>query len=165
MGPNGLVTLTIPVKRESGVKTHLRDIRIDYDTRWNMIHWRGLVASYASSPFFEYLTDEISPIYQKKFEFLIDLNHQLIELTLGFLGLDIPVILSKSFTPIVSDQDPRHFIDPKKVQSIADPGFCPFEYQQVFSDRLGFRSNLSILDLIFNEGPGALSYLRHSFKT
>ncbi len=165
MGPNGVVTLSIPVKRESGVKTHLRDIRIDYDTNWNKIHWRSLVASYASSPFFEYMADEITPFYQKRYEFLIDLNLQLIEQTLGMMGLNIPVVCSEIFTPISSEHDPRHFIHPKKEQAVADHGFLPLEYHQVFSDRLGFRSNLSILDLIFNEGPDALSYLQRCLRT
>jgi hypothetical protein len=165
MGPNGVITLSIPVSRKHGVKTLLRDIRIDYDSNWNKIHWRSLVASYASSPFFEYLADEISPFYHRNFEFLIDLNQQLIEHTLDFLGLDIRVSLSNAFTPISPEEDPRLFIHPKKDQAVADPGFLPREYHQVFSDRLGFHPNLSILDLIFNEGPDALSYLKACLKT
>ena len=165
MGPNGVICLSIPVIRKRGEKTLLRDIRIDYDSNWNKIHWRSLVASYASSPFFEYLADEINPFYQKNFEFLIDLNQQLVEHTLSFMGLNIQVSCSDAFTPLRSEEDPRHFIHPKKDQAIVDPGFYPLEYHQVFSDRLGFRPNLSILDLIFNEGPEALSYLRACLKT
>ena len=165
MGPNGVITLSIPVSRKHGVKTLLRDIRIDYDSNWNKIHWRSLVASYASSPFFEYLADEISPLYQKNYEFLIDLNQQLVEHTLGFLGLNIHISCSEAFTPVKSEEDPRHFIHPKKDQAVGDPGFLPMEYHQVFSDRLGFRPNLSILDLIFNVGPEALSYLQTCLKT
>ena len=165
MGPNGIIALSIPVIRKRGVKTLLRDIRIDYDSNWNKIHWRSLVASYASSPFFEYVADEISPFYQRNYEFLIDLNQQLMEGTLGFLNANIQVIRSDAFTPVRSEEDPRHFIHPKKDQAVADPGFLPKEYQQVFSDRLGFQPNLSILDVIFNLGPEALSYLHACLKT
>ncbi len=165
MGPNGVISLSIPVKKKRGVKNRLCDIRVDYDTNWNKVHWRSLVASYASSPFFEYLADEISPFYQKRFEFLIDLNLQLLENTLGFLGLNIPLSCTDGFQPIHSETDPRHYIHPKKNQAVADPEFLPGEYHQVFSDRLGFRPNLSILDLIFNEGPDALSYLHRSIRT
>jgi len=164
MGPNGVFALSIPVKRPHGVKTHMRDIRIDYDSNWNRIHWRSLVASYASSPFFEYLADEISPYYHKRFEFLLDLNQQLIVNTLGFLGLDTRVNYSEAFTPIVSERDIRHFIHPKKDQAVEDPAFLPQEYNQVFSDRLGFHPNLSILDLIFNVGPESLAYLHACLK-
>ena len=165
MGPNGVISLSIPVIRKRGEKTLLRDIRIDYDSNWNKIHWRSLVASYASSPFFEYLADELNPFYEKSFDFLIDLNQDLVEHTLGFLGLNIKVNCSDAFTPIKSGDDPRHFIHPKKDQAVADPGFLSKEYHQVFSDRLGFQSNLSILDLIFNEGPDALAYLQACLKT
>jgi len=164
MGPNGVIALSIPVLRKRGEKTLLRDIRIDYDSKWNKIHWRSLVASYASSPFFEYLADEINPFYLKNYEFLIDLNQELVEHTLVFLGLNIQVSCSDAFTPLSSEEDPRHFIHPKKDQAIADPAFLPLEYHQVFSDRLGFQSNLSILDLIFNLGPDSLSYLRACLK-
>lgn len=165
LGPNGVITLSIPVKRRKGVKNAVRDIRIDYESNWNRIHWRSLVASYASSPYFEYLADEIRPIYERSFTFLIDLNRILIEHMLGFMGLKIPVHLTEAFEPIVSETDPRHFIHPKTDQAVADPGFVPFAYHQVFSDRLGFQPNLSILDLIFNMGPEALSYLRRCLKT
>lgn len=165
MGPNGLITLSIPVKKKRGVKNQLCDVRIDYDTNWNKIHWRSLVASYGSSPFFEYMVDEIKPFYEKRYEFLIDLNLQLIDFTLDFLGLNIPLINTDEFQAISSETDPRHFIHPKKDQAMEDPDFLPGEYHQVFSDRLGFRPNLSILDLIFNVGPDALSYLKHSFRT
>jgi len=165
MGANGVMALSIPVKKERGKKNYFRDIRIDYDTSWRKIHWRSLVASYATSPFFEYIADEIFPFYEKSYDFLIDLNYQLLEYTLGFLGLHTELKYSEAFTPLISKQDPRHFIHPKKNQAVVDPGFLPLEYHQVFSDRLGFRANLSILDLIFNEGPNALSYLHRCLRT
>ena len=164
MGPNGVIGLSIPVIKLHGAKTQLKDVRIDYDSHWNRIHWKSLVASYSSSPFFEYLADELSPFYELRFEYLFDLNHHLLDHTLRQLGLEIPVSRSDSYTGITTDQDPRHFIHPKKDQAVADPGFQPEAYHQVFSDRLGFRSNLSILDLIFNVGPGALSYLQSSLR-
>jgi hypothetical protein len=165
MGPNGLMTLSIPVIHKHGVKPLLKDVQIDYDSNWNKNHWKSLVASYASSPYFEYLSDELAPFYEKKFSFLIDLNHQLTNFILQQLGKAIAVKRSENFTEIVGVQDPRYFIHPKKSQAKLDPGFLPEAYHQVFADRLGFRSNLSILDLLFNVGPAALSYLERSLKT
>lgn len=165
MGPNGVLTLSIPVKRKRGVKNHMKEIRIDYDTPWNKNHWRSLVASYASSPFFEYFRDDLVKFYENKFEFLIDLNQQLLERTLQLLGLKILVCCSSSFTEITGEADPRYFIHPKKEQTVVDPDFQPVVYHQVFSDRLGFQANLSVLDLLFNEGPAALSILQKCLKT
>jgi len=165
MGPNGVIALSIPVIKRQGSKTLLKDIRIDYDSHWNRIHWKSLVAAYASSPFFEYLSDDLWPIYESRFVFLIDLNHRLLDFSLFQLGMDIPVRRTDSFVPITSEQDPRHFIHPKKKQAEEDPGFQPESYHQVFSDRHGFQSNLSILDLLFNLGPEALNYLQGSLRT
>ena len=164
-GPNGVFSLSIPVKKHHGAKTLLRDVRIDYDTAWNRNHWRSLVASYASSPYFELLADELAPYYEKKFEFLIDLNRELLECCFEIMGLHIPITCSSSFTEIVTESDPRYFIHPKKREEVEDPNFIPIEYHQVFSDRFGFKPNLSVLDLLFNEGPTVPGILRSSLRT
>ena len=164
MGPNGILTLTVPVKKKRNAKTLMKDVRIDYDTPWNKIHWRSMVAAYASSPFFELMADELEPFYLRKIRFLIDLNLGLVRTTFGLLGREIPVKVSDGFTPMVAD-DPREVIHPKVELSKADPGFHPVQYHQVFSDRYGFLPNLSVLDLLFNEGSGAAAILKDSLRT
>jgi hypothetical protein len=165
LGPNGVMSLSIPVKKKHGTKSFTRDIRIDYDMAWNRAHWLSLVASYASSPFFEYMSDDLSGFYEQKFDFLIDLNQQLVEKILGLMELRISVNCSGSFTEILDNSDPRYFIHPKMDETVADPDFQTIEYYQVFSDRFGFQPNLSILDLLFNEGPGAYKILLRSLRT
>ena len=165
MGPNGILTLSVPVKRIRGKKNLLRDVRVDYDTPWNRIHWRSLVASYASSPFFNFIKDELEPFYEKRITYLIELNKELVRTTLGLLELDIPVECSETFVPIREVSDPREMIRPKPESSLNDPWFIPIEYHQVFSERLGFQPNLSILDLLFNEGPNARTILHQSLRT
>lgn len=166
LGPNGVISLSIPVKKKRGTKNLLRDIRIDYDTAWNRNHWRSLVAAYASSPFFEYLSDDLAGFYDTRYKFLIDLNLHLVEFTLGLIsGLEIPIRCSTSYSDICDNSDPRYFIHPKKDERVEDPDFQIIEYHQVFSDRFGFQANLSVLDLLFNEGPGAHAILRKSLRT
>jgi hypothetical protein len=80
------------------------------------------------------------------------------------MDLNIPIRFSDSFTEITGKTDPRHFIHPKKDPAIVDTDFQPVKYHQVFSDRFGFQNNMSILDLLFNEGPAVLSILHKSLK-
>ncbi|MCP4312519.1 MAG: WbqC family protein [Bacteroidetes bacterium] len=164
-GANGLLTLSIPVKRIKGTKNLFREVRIDYDTPWNKVHWKSLVAAYAASPFFEYFMDDLAGFYEKPFEFLVDLNAELLEKTLQIIGLDIPVKMTLDFQALTGEEDPRHFIHPKLDTGSVDPGFVPHAYHQVFEERHGFRPNLSILDLLFNEGPNSLCVLKNSLKT
>lgn len=165
MGPNGILTLSVPVKRRRGKKTFLRDILIDYDTPWNKIHWRSLVGAYTASPFFHLMKDEFVPFYQQRTRFLIDLNLGLTETTLGLIGADIPVIKSHGFMLSTDSTDRDPWYHAKKKVEETDPGFHPPEYHQVFSEKYGFIPNLSILDLLFNEGPNTMIYLKQSLRT
>jgi hypothetical protein len=165
MGPNGLLTLSIPVKRQRGRKNLFKEIRIDYETPWNKIHWKSLVAAYAASPFFEFISDDLVVFYERRFDFLVDLNIRMLSKTMDFLGLDIPVSLTSTFELSAGTDDPREFIHPKANIPEADPLFSPEVYHQVFSDKHGFQANLSILDLLFNEGLNSLTILKKSLRT
>jgi len=164
IGPNGLLSLSIPVKRIKGIKSPFREVRVDYDMPWNLVHWKSLVASYASSPFFEFFRDDLQPFYEKRFEFLVDLNLGLMEKTVEMMGMDLPLKLTQNFQAITGEKDPRYFIHPKLDPGKSDPRFFPRVYHQVFEEKHGFQPNLSILDLLFNEGPAALSVLKNSIR-
>jgi hypothetical protein len=123
------------------------------------------VAAYASSPFFQYMKDDLEVFYKMRIRFLIDLNRKLLEKCLYLLGKQIPVTLSASFSEIRESTDPRELIHPKRDPVHHDPLFRPVSYHQVFSDRLGFKPDLSILDLLFNEGNQALPILEKSLRT
>lgn len=165
MGPNGIITLSVPVKRKRGKKTLMRDILIDYDTPWYKIHWRSLVGAYAASPFFHLMKEEFIPFYQRRIRYLIELNMGLLSTTLGLIGVDIPVHTTEEFSMSWELEERYPWYHPKKKVEEADPDFRPPEYHQVFSERFGYRSNLSILDLLFNEGPNTLLHLKQSLRT
>jgi len=156
MGANGILTLSIPVIKGHAHKTHVRDIRIDYEKRWQKLHWRSIESAYRHSPFFEFYMDEFSPFYEQKYEFLIDLNAGLLEVVLHALGIEYRVAYSKAFIEAGTEDfaDYRETIHPKR-DPLSDPLFVPVPYRQVFAERLGFKANLSIIDLLFNEGPNA----------
>ncbi len=79
-------------------------------------------------------------------------------------GLHAVALGAHDFSDVLIGEVALIFIHPKMDQAIVDPAFLPLEYHQVFSDRLGFQPNLSILDLIFNLGPDSLSYLQACLK-
>jgi hypothetical protein len=155
---NGQMSLIVPVLRGSFHKTPVKDIRIDYSKRWQQVHLGALVSSYRSSPFFEYFYNSVEKIISNRFTFLLDLNLASLEMAMEASGILKPVGYTSEFRTFTNEiWDKRDYVSPKK-----DPGnfFSPLKkYNQVFEDRYGFISGLSILDLIFNTGPDAKFYL------
>lgn len=160
MGANGVLPLSIPVLKGQTHKSFVRDIRIDHNKKWQKLHWRSIESAYRHSPFFEYYMDEFLPFYEHRFDFLLDFNAALLEIILPSLDIEKTQTYSREF--IVADgekfTDYREAIHPKRDLS-SDPFFSPVSYQQVFAERFGFKANLSIIDLLFNEGPNARSVL------
>jgi hypothetical protein len=163
LGANGPLTLSIPVKKNNLPKTLTRDVNIDYDTRWQSVHWRAIESSYRSSPFFIYYVDNIEPFFAKKIKFLVDFNTQLQETILNLLGLQPEIKFTKEY--IVKTEgfdDYRESIHPKPRMYQKDDYFAPHPYYQVFGNKFGFVANLSIVDLLFNMGPSAVDELKAS---
>ena len=160
MGANGVLPLSIPVLKGQTRKSYVRDIRIDYNKKWQKLHWRSIESAYRNSPFFEFYMDEFSPFYEQRIDFLLDFNAALLEIILQSLEIENTQTYSTAF--IDADRkgfaDYREAIHPKR-DLFSDPFFVPVSYQQVFAERLGFKANLSIIDLLFNEGPNARSVL------
>lgn len=157
--PNGKQTLVIPLIKRSE-RTITKDIRICYTDSWQTIHWRSLEAAYRRSPYFEYYEDDFRPFYtEKKFEFLIELNAALIELISSLLKINSTsyptTAYQKQYNGLI---DYRSSIAPKSDLR-ADTNFMVKEYTQVFGFKHGFIPNLSIVDLLFNQGPRAIEYL------
>jgi hypothetical protein len=162
MGANGVLPLSIPVLKGRTHKSYVRDIRIDYNKKWQKLHWRSIESAYRHSPFFEFYMDEFSPFYEQKFDFLLDFNTALLEIILPTLEIKNTYTYSEEFIDAEKEDlsDYREAIHPKRDLS-SDPFFLPVPYQQVFAERFGFKANLSIIDLLFNEGPNARSVLEH----
>jgi hypothetical protein len=162
LGGNGPIQLIVPVVKGRGPKILIKDLKISYDTDWQRNHWRTIFSAYSSSPFFEYYKDDIQPFFETKHQFLLDFNLKIHEIICELLEIDNNAILTDDFEKVSEGTiNLRESISPKiKMQN--ELHFQPVEYTQVFSDKLGFVSNLSILDLLFNEGPNGYSILEES---
>ncbi|MFK7813416.1 MAG: WbqC family protein [Maribacter sp.] len=155
----GELMLNIPIKHvgKGQGRQLYKDVKLENDYKWQRQHWRALQTAYRTSPYFEFYEDEIAPLYTKTYTHLLDYNLKSIEIICSCLQIDMPTIKTKSYTrEPTEDLDLRHFASAKKQIALAQP-----EYVQVFGDRHGFIKNASTLDLLFNEGTNALSYLKN----
>ena len=153
--PNGVQLLNIPVKHAVEKHQKYKDVRIENDFGWQKNHFKSLEAAYRTSPFFEYFEDDFRPLFEKKHEFLMDLNLEVFELVNDSLGINIEVKKTiEFFHEATNYNDFRHLVNGKKDTIKLE------EYTQVFNEKHGFLNNLSILDLLFNEGRYAVDYLK-----
>lgn len=158
-GANGPLTLSIPIVKPDSAKCLMKDIRIADHANWRHLHWNAIVSAYNSSPFFQFYEDDFRPFYEKKIPFLHDFNEQLRILICRLTGIEKNITYSKAYITESTESteciiDFRETIHPKlKSDFRTDP------YYQVFSGKLGFQNNLSILDLLFNMGNESVFYL------
>lgn len=154
--PNGTLDLFLPVIKGSKYHTKIKDVRISYDFKWQRLHWMSLESCYRNSPYFEFYEDGLAPFYHKKYEFLFDYNLELTEWLLKNLkqqpGINFTTEYSTAYAPENDFRDKAWFKAPELL-----PPAKP--YHQVFEERQGFMPNMSIVDLLFNQGPQAKHYL------
>ncbi len=164
-GANGRIALVVPVKRTAGNLTKTKDVLVDYDTGWQRVHWNSIVSSYRSSPFFEYYEDNLKPFYNTKEKRLMELNQKMLQLIIDLLDIDAEILLTETFTKHYDDEaDLRLAINPKKRLARDDSRFIARGYGQVFMEKHGFLPNLSIIDLLFNEGPNSRNIIMQCIK-
>jgi hypothetical protein len=152
----GLQKLVVPLKHMPGEKgkTIITNIKIDYTQKWLNHHWRAIESAYRKAPYFEHYAPELHKTLFKKHLFLYDLNLELLTICLGWLGLNPTVKETVAYerSPSPGILDMRNLIHTKKPHTFGNL-FKPAPYQQVFGKT--FVMNLSLIDLVFCEGPNA----------
>ena len=157
----GVESLTLPVVHEGGTSSlPIREIRVDWSRDWLPRMERAIVSAYESSPYFEYYRDSLFDILESRPEKLFDLNIRLIHYFLGKIGISADIDFTTEYerpgetAPDIRDL--RGLIHPKR------PSILKTEkpYWQVFAAKYGFKSDLSVMDLLFNEGSDSISYLK-----
>ena len=150
LSANGVMQLTVNIENANRPRQKMRDVRIDYSKRWQHQHWVSIMSAYKSSPYFDYFAHEIEPFYKREWRYLVDYNMEYLDVLLRLLGAkDRPVVSDQYVEAAESDLDLR----PKQKK---DSTFVVEPYFQVFSDRMPFQPNLSVLDLLMCEGKAAI---------
>lgn len=160
MGPNGLLSLSVPLVKGNGQHSIFNQVRISYSENWRKDHWQSLVSSYRRSAYFEFYEEQIAPIYSNDYEFLKDFNVASLKIVSELLRIPFDIKFTENYISKDSFEgnDARDIIHPtarKMKYSYELP-----KYPQVFMDRMDFLSDLSILDILFNLGPRTVDYLR-----
>lgn len=156
-GANGKLSLNIPVIHTQKQRKKYRDVKIFNEYKWQLNHWKSLESAYRTSPFFEFYADELEPLFKLKTNYLLDFNLKCFDIICDCLQLDLNISETTIYEKTPTDKlDLRELVNAKKEK----PRVLKY-YTQVFADKHGFISNLSILDLLFNEGPNSLNYLQN----
>lgn len=159
-GANGPLTLTIPIKHASP-KMVLKNVKVEHREKWINQHWRSIQSAYGKAPFFDYYAPYIEPIFIQEKTYLLEYLQESLSICQKLLGLELEVTNSEKYieSSAEADLDMRSVITPKSDLGILS-GFSPQAYFQLFGK--DFVPNLSVLDLLFCEGPNAAAIIKGS---
>ena len=150
LSANGVMQLTVNVENANRPRQKMRDVKIDYSKRWQHQHWVSILSAYKSSPYFDHFAHEIEPFYKREWRYLVDYNMEYLDVLLRLLGAKGKPTVSEQYVEAAEgDLDLR----PKQKK---DSTFVAEPYFQVFSDRMPFQPNLSVLDLLMCEGKASI---------
>ena len=158
--------LNFPIVHEGTHELPIRDIRVDYSTPWIQKTERAIASAYDSSAYFEYYKDELFAILDSRPETLFDLDLQIIRFFLRKTGIAADIRLTEEYYEPAGGEagtlgrDYRELLHPKRPDTVLKDLGLEKPYFQVFARKYGFIPNLSIMDLLFNEGPDSILYLK-----
>lgn len=154
-GANGKLSLNIPVIHTQKDRQKYRTVQIQNAEKWQSNHWKSLESAYRTSPYFEFYEDELKFLFETPADNLYDFNLLCIETICDCLQINLHTHKSETYV-----KDPKDKADYRFLVNAKQEKHIPFDsYIQVFVDKHGFIGNLSILDLLFNEGPNSINYL------
>ncbi|MDP1843538.1 MAG: WbqC family protein [Sediminibacterium sp.] len=159
-GANGVIQLSVPLENGRNQRSLIKEVKIAYKDNWVLQHCRSLDACYNRAPFFEFYRDELFELLETRPIFLFDLNLSLMNWVLKKLKANLDIQLTKVYdpNPPIEVFDARNIIVPKNQDTYSNF----INYTQVFEDRIGFKPNMSILDLLFCVGPNRAFHLLKS---
>ena len=168
-GADGVQSLQVPIVHEGGThKQPISEIKVDWSKPWLLQHKRAIISAYRTSAYFEYYQDGLFAVLDRQPEKLIDLNMSILRFFIEKTGLAIDLRTTEEYSrngilthggKTVQCEDLREIIHPKRTNTILEDLDLKKPYFQVFSQKHGFQSDLSIMDLLFNEGPESILHI------
>lgn len=157
VGSNGLINLSVPLEKGRSQKLLMKDVKISYSENWQEQHWRSIYSCYRNSPFFEFYEESLHLLFEVRPTYLIDLNWETFEWVKKRLKMIAQFERTDQYIQEVSTNcfDARNLFKPKSYEQVKEV----VTYQQVFEDRIGFKPNLCVLDLMFCNGPSSKSLI------
>lgn len=156
-GANGGLNLMVPIQRKKAQRQRIDSIKVSYDAPWQKLHWKSFESAYRSSPYFEYYEHEFKRFYTERYDTLLEYNLALHQWVMQKLDLEKPFERTTEWV-----REPETAIDFREKfspKAPVDEAVKAVDYGQVFESKCGFIPNLSIVDLLFNEGPASMSVL------
>jgi hypothetical protein len=153
-GANGKLSLIIPISHTG--KKELKEIEISNREDWRKHHWKSIKSAYQSSPYFEFYEDKLIRLFESKENFLLDFNLKGLEILQQILKTEKAYSLNEEYI-----KNPQQVNFREKFSAKLPSEYEMDNYYQTFSDKLGFLSDLSILDLICNKGPESVTYIKN----
>lgn len=164
-GANGLIQLTVPLQHGRNQRTAMHDVRIDNKERWQVQHWRTIFSVYGRAPYFEYYAPSLEQLFNTNFDKLVAFNEATIRWAMGHTGVRFDLSTTDNYVDEYGGEvtDIRKTFKPG-IENNALPESDGL-YYQLFAERNGFYPNLSILDLLFSEGPAARTLIKEQQAT
>ena len=152
-GANNPVKLSVPLVNGRNQHIPMGQVCIFNGETWQTRHWRTLVSVYKRTPYFDHYAPGLQQLFTAEYHQLISFNRASIEWVMKQLLLKFEIEEASVYVK----EYPEHIKDLRnfKNNKLETP-----RYYQVFEDRVGFLPDLSILDLLFSEGPGAITRLK-----
>ncbi len=171
MTAGGVRALVVPVhagRPAGGGRVRTREVRVDNSKRWQHVHWGAIEAAYGSAPFFEHYAGRFEEVYRRKWEWLVDLDEELMGIVAGALKMpggewrrsEEWVEAGKGDEDLRGKKALRRESGRARMEDGVHGASYGAEYVQVFADRQEFVGGLSVLDLLMCEGPEAGEWLK-----
>lgn len=174
---DGVIWLTVPVACKGRHKQGICDAAIDNEFPWQRQHLNSFKAWYGKAPFFKEYFPFFEGVYSEDWKRLSDLNIHIIKYILEKLAIDTPVrfeseldVRTESTDRIIdickavgadaylSGAGGKAYLEEDKfggagINLTYQKFVHPVYRQQFMADEKDFLPFMSIVDLLFNEGP------------